>query len=233
MQKTGVAAAAVCTLLLSYGSPVKAISGNVVISQVYGGGGNAGATYTHDFIELFNRGTSTVDLTGWSVQYASASGTGNFGATTTMITPLSGSIPPGGYLLIREDSTAAVGAPLPTPDITDASPIAMSGTAGKVALVSTSVALGCNGGSTPCSSAQSALIVDLVGYGAANFAETSPTATLSNSTAAIRKGVGCTETDNNSADFAVATPTPRNSSSPAAPCLGPDTAPAVISVTPA
>jgi hypothetical protein len=29
----------------------------VVISQVYGGGGNTGATYTHDFIELFNSGT--------------------------------------------------------------------------------------------------------------------------------------------------------------------------------
>ena len=47
----------------------------VVISQVYGGGGNSGATYTHDFIELFNRGTVAQDLTGWSVQYASATGT--------------------------------------------------------------------------------------------------------------------------------------------------------------
>ena len=26
----------------------------LVISEVYGGGGNAGATYTHDFIELYN-----------------------------------------------------------------------------------------------------------------------------------------------------------------------------------
>ena len=68
---------------------VQAISPDIVISQVYGGGGNAGAVYTHDFIELFNRGTTTVSLAGWSVQYASATGTGNFGATTTQITPLS------------------------------------------------------------------------------------------------------------------------------------------------
>ncbi len=26
----------------------------LVISEVYGGGGNSGATYTHDFIELYN-----------------------------------------------------------------------------------------------------------------------------------------------------------------------------------
>jgi hypothetical protein len=46
-------------------------SPGVVISQVYGGG-NSGATYTHDFIELFNRGTVPISLAGWSVQYGSA-----------------------------------------------------------------------------------------------------------------------------------------------------------------
>jgi predicted extracellular nuclease len=46
----------------------------VVISQVYGGGGNVGSTLRNDFIELFNRGNTTVSLAGWSVQYASASG---------------------------------------------------------------------------------------------------------------------------------------------------------------
>jgi uncharacterized protein len=38
-------------------SPVAAASPDIVISQVYGGGGNSGAQYTHDFVELFNRGT--------------------------------------------------------------------------------------------------------------------------------------------------------------------------------
>ena len=58
---------------------------DVVISQVYGGGGNAGATLTHDFIELFNPGTTAVILDGWSVQYTSAAGTG-----TWQVTPLAG-----------------------------------------------------------------------------------------------------------------------------------------------
>src|ERR1019366_7627129 len=49
-------------------------SADIVISQVYGGGGNSSAQYQNDFIELFNRGTSAVSITGWSVQYASATG---------------------------------------------------------------------------------------------------------------------------------------------------------------
>src|SRR5258705_538054 len=64
-----------------------ALSPNIVISQVYGGGGNAGATLKNDFIELYNRGNTTVNVTGWSVQYASSGGT-----TWTNSTTLSGSI---------------------------------------------------------------------------------------------------------------------------------------------
>ena len=43
-------------------SLVPVVSQDIVISQVYGGGGNASATYTHDFIELFNRGTAPVNI---------------------------------------------------------------------------------------------------------------------------------------------------------------------------
>ncbi len=197
----------------------QAVSSNIVISQIYGGGGNSGATYTHDFIELFNRGTSPASLTGWSVQYASATGTGNFGANSGQLTELpSLSLAPGQYLLIQEASTAAVGSPLPAPDVTDATPISMSGTAGKVALVNTTASLGCNGGSTPCSAAQLAQIIDLIGYGSANFFEGSPTPALSNTTAALRNANGCTETDNNASDFTVGAPAPRNTASPLSPC---------------
>ncbi|MGH3077008.1 MAG: lamin tail domain-containing protein, partial [Gaiellaceae bacterium] len=210
-----------------------AVSPNVVVSQVYGGGGNAGAPFTHDFVELFNRGSASVNLTGWSIQYASATGTGNFGGTTAQITPLSGSIAPGQYVLVQEASNAAVGAPLPTPDITDASPILMAAGAGKVALVNTATPLGCNGGSTPCSPAQLAQTVDLVGYGGANFFEgTGPAPAPSNTTAALRSGGGCVETDDNVADFTAAAPAPRNTASPLAPCTT-DQAPAVSSTTPA
>ena len=73
-----------------------AVSNDVVISQVYGGGGNAGATLTHDFIELFNRGSAPIDLTNWSVQYASSTG------STWQSTPLSGTLQPGQYYLVQQ-----------------------------------------------------------------------------------------------------------------------------------
>ncbi|MGI9104956.1 MAG: lamin tail domain-containing protein [Pyrinomonadaceae bacterium] len=207
----------------------EAASPNIVISQVYGGGGNSGAPLTHDFIELFNRGTTAVSINGWSVQYTSATGTGNFGASDTLITELPNvSIAPGQYFLIQEASQAAVGSPLPTPDVVDATPIALSGTNGKVALVNTLTPLGCNGGSSPCSAAALATIVDLVGYGTANFFEgTGAAPALSNTTAALRDGGGCVDTDDNSADFANATtpvspgaPNPRNTASTVNPCGG-------------
>ncbi|HEY4687831.1 MAG TPA: lamin tail domain-containing protein [Anaerolineae bacterium] len=203
-------------------APVLAVSPNIVISQVYGGGGNTGATYTHDFIELFNRGTISVSLAGWSLQYASAAGTGNFGANSGQLTELpSVSLAPGQYLLVQEASQAAVGSPLPTPDVTDSTPIAMAAGAGKVALVNTTASLGCNGGSTPCSPAQLAQIIDLVGYGSANFFEGSgATPAPSNTTAVFRASGGCTDTDNNSADFSAGAPAPRNTASPLNPCGG-------------
>jgi predicted extracellular nuclease len=193
---------------------VQAVSANVVISQVYGGGGNNGAVYTNDFVELYNLGSTTVSLAGWSIQYASATGTGNFGSTTTQITPLSGSIAPGQYILIQEAAGSNVAAALPTPDITDSTPINLSGTGGKVALVNTATSLGCNGGSAPCSPAQLAQIVDLVGWDGANFYEGAPAPATTNPTAVLRNSEGCAETDNNAADFSVGTPAPRNSASP-------------------
>ncbi len=195
---------------------VALISDTVVISQVYGGGNNAGATHRNDFIELFNRGTTTVSVAGWSVQYSSATGTGNFSGS---FTPLTGSIEPGQYYLVQESGGTTNGVPIPTPDATGT--INMSGTAGKVILANVATGIACNGSSTPCSTAQQAQIVDLVGFGGANYFEgTGPTAVLSNTTAALRLGGGCTETDNNSSDFSVTTPTPRNTATPLAPCSG-------------
>ncbi len=217
---------------------VQAISTTVVISQVYGGGGNSGAQYQNDFIELFNRGTTTVSLAGWSVQYTSATGTGNFGSSTTLITPLLGSLGPGQYMLVAEApgtscSGLPCGSPLPTPDVTDSTPINMAAGGGKVALVNTTTPLGCNGGSTLCSPATLATIVDLIGWDGANFFEGSgPGPTTSNTTAAFRVMGGCQDTDNNSADFTVGAPNPRNTASPLNVCPI-DIAPSVSSTTPA
>jgi predicted extracellular nuclease len=180
------------------------VSSAVVISQVYGGGGNAGAPLSHDFIELFNRGSVPVNLTGWSVQYTSSAGSG-----TWQVTPLSGSIAPGGYYLVRQAAGASAPAPLPTPDATGT--IAMAAGAGKVALqTSTSPIAG------QCPSSSTA---DLVGYGTATcFEGSGSTSTVSNTTAALRKRGGCFDSNNNNVDFSVGVPTPRNSASPTRSC---------------
>jgi uncharacterized protein len=183
---------------------------DIVISQVYGGGGNAGATFTHDFIELFNQGPTTVDLSGWSVQYISATGTGNWA-----VTPLSGSIAPGGYYLVQEAQGAGGTTPLPAPDALGT--IAMSGTAGKVALSTNTTAF--SGACPNC-------FVDLVGYGGANcFEGAGPTAGTTNTTAALRKRGGCFDSNNNSVDFSIGSPNPRNTATPIRTC---DFTPAAI-----
>ena len=204
-----------------------AVSSDIVVSQVYGGGGNSGATYTHDFVELFNRGSTPVSLAGWSVQYASATGTGHFSGNVTALPSVA--LAPGQYLLVQEAQGAGGTIPLPTPDATGS--ILMGATAGKVIVANTATGLACNGGSTPCSPAQLAQIVDLVGYGNANFFEGAAVPTLSNTTAALRDDHGCTETDNNAADFTAMAPTPRNTASPTSPCTT-DAAPSVAATSP-
>src|SRR5690348_13584327 len=126
--------------------------GGVVISQVYGGGGNSGATYTNDFIELYNKGPGDVDLKGWSVQYASASG------SSWQVTALSGTIAAGGYYLVQEAAGSGGTTALPTPDATGT--IAMASGAGKVALVNGTAMISGTGCPLPQST-----IIDYVGYG--------------------------------------------------------------------
>lgn len=199
----------------------RAVSSSIVISQIYGGGGNAGSTYTNDYIEIFNLGTSTVNLSGWSIQYAGAT------ATTWNKTDLAGTLQPGQYYLIQEAAGTGGTLALPAPDATGA--IAMSATSGKVALVSNTTLL---------SGACPAGVIDFIGFGTANCSETAVIAALTNTLAAKRVANGCTDTDNNSTDFSRADPTaspiPRNTASTLNLCGGPaDTAPGVANVLPA
>ena len=210
--------------LLAYAAltpaPVAGVSNGVVISQIYGGGGNAGATFRNDFIELHNRGTSPVDLTGWSVQYAAA------GGTTWQRTNLTNVIvQPGQYYLVQEAVGTGGTVNLPAPDATGT--IAMSATAGKVALVSSQTILA--GSGCPFD----ATVVDFVGFGStANcFEGPGPTPTLSNTTAALRTANGCTDTDANAADFAIGIPNPRNTASPLFNCAAPSTPPSITAAT--
>jgi len=183
---------------------VQASSPNIVISQVYGGGGNTGATLKNDFIELFNRGAAAVNVNAWSVQYASTSGT-----TWSKTVLPNVAIQPGQYFLVQEAAGAGGTTNLPTPDAIGT--ISMSATGGKVTLVNNSTTLT---GACP----SGANIVDRIGYDGANCSETSPAGTLSNTLAALREQGGCIDTDNNAADFAGGAPIPRNTSSPFANC---------------
>lgn len=202
-----------------------AAQAQVVISQVYGGGGNTGATFSNDFIELFNRGTAPQNLLGWTVQYTSAAGPT---APNTWIKTLlpDFTLQPGQYFLIQQAAGATPSTPLPTPDLDGATAttgsdglplttgIAMSGSNGKVILVSSDIA-------ETTSNPTGAQIVDKVGYGATpvGFEGTGPTGTaLNNTTSAQRNNAGCIDTDNNPTDFTAATPVPRNSSSPINTC---------------
>lgn len=176
----------------------------VVISQVYGGGGNTGAPFTNDFIELFNRGTVAQDLTGWSVQYASATG------TSWSVTPLTNiTLQPGRYYLIQQGG-GANGVPLPTPDATGT--IAMAGANGKVLLANVVTA---QTGANPSGSQ----IIDFVGYGTANaFEGSAAVAALSNTTSGIRLNGGCTDNNANNTDFVTGAPNPRNTSTATSTC---------------
>jgi len=184
-----------------------AATGSVVVSQVFAGGGNSGAPYANDFVELLNRGSTAVDVTGWTIQYAPATST-SWSATT-----LSGSIQPGRYYLVQLASSAAVGAALPAPDATGTTNLANTG--GKIALVHDGTSLACGATAGSCSAVAS--VEDLVGYGgASDYEGTGPAPALSATTALVRDAGGCTDTGVNEADFATGAPAPRNAASPAA-----------------
>ncbi len=201
----------------------------VVISQVYGGGGNALAPFKNDFVELFNRSRTAVELDGWSVQYASASGTGTFASNA--VTPVSGTLAPGQYFLVQMAAGSGSAPVLPVPDAIGT--VNMSASGGKVALVSSTAGLACNGPlGTPCTPTQEAQIIDLVGYGGANYYEGTAAPPGTNTSGLLRAAGGCTDSNDNAADLALAAPLPRNSASPAAACTG-NTAPSVISTSPA
>jgi predicted extracellular nuclease len=218
-----IALAALLAYVALAPAPVTGASSGVVISQIYGGGGNAGAFYKNDFIELFNRGASPISLSGWSVQYAAV------GGTTWQRTNLTGvTLQPGQYYLIQEAAGANSAATLlPTPDATGTIPMAAA--AGKVALVNTQTTL--SGSGCPFDGS----IVDFVGFGSGTgstcFEGSGPTPTLTNTTAALRGPHGCTDTDSNFTDFSAGNPIPRNTSSEFFNCAAPSTPPSITAAT--
>ncbi|WP_410656027.1 endonuclease/exonuclease/phosphatase family protein [Amycolatopsis sp. lyj-112] len=173
-------------------------SADAVIAEVYGGGGNAGATLTNDFVELANRGAAAVSLDGFSVQYAPASG------NSWQVTPLTGSVAPGARYLIAQAKGAGGSVALPTPDATGS--ITLSASAGTIALVQGTSALTCK---TAADCAADARIKDLAGFGGATIREGAAAAAPSNTTSVARASA-LVDTDDNAADFTPGEPTPTN-----------------------
>lgn len=174
----------------------------VVVSQVFGGNSLAGPS-RQDFIELHNRTAAPVALTGWSLQYASASG------TTWQVIPLAGSVAAGGFFLVGLATAGGDGGtPLPAADLTAGTNLSAS--SGKVALVASTTALS---GACPAPGAA----VDLVGYGAASCSEATPVAGASSSQAVVRRDA-CVDSDSNATDFTAQAPAPRSSGAAAQAC---------------
>jgi uncharacterized protein len=196
-----------------------ASSSGVVLSQVYGGSSTTGLQ--RDYVELFNASASAVDVSGWSVQYASATGAGTFASNGVSVLPAGTVIAARSYVLVAVGATIAGAAALPTPAINGANGTNISSSNGKVVLVNTATGLACNGSAAqPCTPAQLAQIVDLLGWGSANFFEGAAAPVLNASSVLVRAAQGCTDTDNNASDFALGAVAPRTSASPAATCSG-------------
>lgn len=188
-------AAAVTGIALAPLPTAQAASTGLVISEVYGGGGNSGATFTHDFIELYNPTSAPISVDGMSVQYRSSGST----SAATGVTALSGSVPAGGHYLVQQAAGAGGTTALPTPDATGT--IAMSGSAFTVWLASGTTALNPAADGTAVRDG----IVDLVGVNSNTF-ETAKAAGLSNTTSSSRTKA---DNDNNADEFAAGAPTPQ------------------------
>ena len=195
-------------LLLAAASARGSGSGSLVVREVYAAGGNSGAAYANDYVELFNRGASPVAVDGWTLQYASAAG------TSWQSTALGGTIPAGGRYLVQLASGGTNGTTLPSADATGTSNLAVTG--GKIALVNGATALSCGASAGSCSAAPG--LEDLVGYGSAADYEGSGAAPAGSATNALTRADSCADTDDNAADFVTAAADPQNSSAAASAC---------------
>lgn len=197
-----LALAPVAALLLAPGLALPAaadtvVPGDVVIQEVYGGGGNSGSTYTHDFVELRNTSDRAISIDGWSLQYSSAAGAFSAGNTLR----LSGSVPAGATYLVQLAQGTGGTTALPTPDATGT--LALSGTGGVVALSDANGALACT--ASACGSDPA--VLDLLGWGPAKtFSGNRAAPATTNVTSVARTA----STGENSTDFITGAPTPES-----------------------
>ncbi len=193
---------------------------HLVISEVYGGGGNSGSLYKNDFVELYNPTDAPVVMAGWSLQYASS--TAAFTASNR--SAIGGTVPPHGFFLIQCAQGSGGTALLPAPDAVSA--IAMSSSNGKIALVRDTLLIAGPADLT---------VVDFIGFGTAAQYEGPGAAPSPSNTASIERKARPASTgpdmasggmdslrgngwdsDDNASDLLVrAFPNPQNSLAPA------------------
>jgi hypothetical protein len=194
--------------------PQTGLSRSLVISQVYSGGEQADAASSRAFVEVFNRGDVPASLAELSIQYVSTTKTDNLGVSDPQPSELPDvSLAPGQYYVVQPagDSSAV---PLPSSDLAADTPISISPSGGTVVLAEGTAPLGCSGGDPPCAAEQLARILDLVGYGDADFFEGSAAApALTATTALLRADDGRIDTDDNAADFTSQPPLQRTATS--------------------
>lgn len=186
-------------------------AGDVVISQVYGGGGITAGSFRNDYVELFNRSADPVSLSGWCLQYAPA--TGFFRLDNNQTIALNGVIQAGSYYLVRLGGDSSGSRDVPAPDAVGL--INIDAVNGQLVLLSR-----CAEPFTASEYLSGGRAVDFVGYGttASRFEGGGPTPPGSNSMAVFRAQAGCLEVDSNEIDFSRATPNPRNNFSPQQSC---------------
>ncbi|MET1060956.1 MAG: lamin tail domain-containing protein, partial [Nocardioides sp.] len=172
----------------------------LVITEAYLNGGSAGATYSHKFVEIYNPTSDPINLTGRSVQYRSATGTG----TASTAVALTGTVAAHDYYVLRGGFNGTEGANgIAVPNVDQVSSLQPSGSAGSIFLADGTSAI------NPVASAAS--VVDLLGYGTTNASEGAATTAASLTTSLQRQKVADVEnkdTDVNSADFSSLAPTP-------------------------
>ena len=197
---------------------------NIRISQIYTRGGEAGATFQNDFVELFNRGQTNVDISGWSLNISNFSGVPpNIQISSSNIrffNPAGIIIAPGSHLLIKFGGSGTNGLPIITSDI-NLNPFPLSDTGGQIVLIAKDKTLPFH--YCPAAPDLTGVVVDYVGYGIAICYEETATVAPPQDKALLRVDGGCTDNNNNLADFSLATPNPRTRGDGVTPCGPPGT----------
>lgn len=183
---------------------------NVIITEVYGGGGNTGTTLKNDFIELFNTTNEPVNISQWSIQYYSATGTGSVNSNNIFVLPENSVIPARSHFLIECKAGSGGTQDLPTPDAV--STLALGGIGGKVILYTSGEAQTI---SDLASILNSPSFKDYVPYGVQAlpvWGSATQVVTSTNSVSRKLSGAHYQYAFNIGQDFTVGTPAPNNSS---------------------